>query len=71
MYSGIVPWSHRRSSAAMLGSEASRGTMYAARLISPLASGRAATTASRTAGCRARAASISPSSTRNPRILTW
>ena len=49
----------------------SRSTMYATKLISPLGSGRAATAASRTAGCRASAASISPSSTRNPRILTW
>ena len=37
----------------------------------PVASSRATTTASRTAGCRAGAASISPSSIRKPRILTW
>ena len=35
------------------------------------ASGQARTAAARTSGCPARAASISSSSTRNPRILTW
>ena len=71
MYSGNRPHEPSSQFARDAGIRASRGTTYAARLISPLGSGRAATTASRTASCRARAASISPSSTRNPRILTW
>ena len=70
MYSGIVPGAIV-AARPRYSDPRRRGTMYAARLISPLESGRAATTASPTAGCRTRAASISPSSTRNPRILTW
>ena len=41
----------------------------AARRLTPAASSRRATTASRTCGCRHNAASISPVSTRKPRIL--
>src|SRR5690348_5904942 len=69
MYSGSPARRARRSSSAA-GTAPGCGTMNAARLSAPPPSRRATTTACRTAGCLARAASTSPGSMRKPRTFT-
>ncbi|KYF88474.1 hypothetical protein BE20_22850 [Sorangium cellulosum] len=70
MYGGSDCAACRRSSSAS-GAGSPLAVKYATRRLSPGSSSRATTTTSRTPGARDRHASISPSSTRKPRILTW
>ncbi len=67
MYSGSVSESRARSA----GESPSAETMYATRRLSPGRSSRIRTAARSTGGCASNAVSMSPSSMRKPRTLTW